>query len=193
MRRLRPLIYLLIALGVLAVGGLSVYQLAFLRSAGEANAPGSMQVGRSIEYPNLPDRRGIFISSTRSPSGFEELLQVNEDAPQLYMYTVPREAARYKPGEVSWIMNVAAGLEFDAARYRIYKLNPNADGSELVPLKFEVVQRDKREKAVRFMAASGGWEQGAYLIDTPNDSMGGGRIYAYFIVGNPQVTYGNSK
>lgn len=173
MRRVRPWVNIVLAIGVLALFALSIVQLVFLRQA--EDAPGSMAVPASASNANIPDRRGIFLQM--SDGSFNELLPVTEG-----MYVVPLGAANFKPGQVKWAV-VSASMNFNNDQYRIYKLYRDGSGSDVLTTTFQIVQLAD-DKVVRFAPQDGAWPPGAYLLDTPSDSMVGGRTYAYFIIGD---------
>ncbi len=183
MRRLRPLIYLLIVLGTIAISTISVYQLYFLRTAGDSSS--AMAVGSDNANRNVPDRRGMFITTSK---GFYQILDLTSDVVNQFQNQVPADAARFLLGDATWV-TVNGSMDFEAGEAHVYLLKPESNGQQEVPLQFEKVQR-KSDKAVRFMAASGAWAEGAYRVEVPADSMYGGKAYAYFIVGYPDLNLG---
>lgn len=173
-RKIRPWMNIILALGALAVFILTIGQLVFLRSA--ENAAGSMPVSASTTNPDVPVRRGLYVQM--SDGSFNELLPVTESR-----LAAPLGVANFAPGTVKWIVVSGSIYLNDSKQYRIYKLYRDGDGSDELPVKLEKVEIGA-DKVVRFAPVSGSFAPGAYLIDTPTDSMIGGRTYAYFILGD---------
>lgn len=173
-RKMRPWMNIILALGALAVFVLTIWQLVFLRSA--ENAAGSMPVQASATNPDVPVRRGLYVQM--SDRSFNELLPVTEGR-----LTAPLGVANFAPGTVKWIVVSGSIYLSDSRQYRIYKLYRDGDGSDEIPARLENVQIGE-DKVVRFAPQTGTFEPGAYLIDIPTDGMLGGRTYAYFILGD---------